>query len=181
MFDSDVHRHDTLFSDVADALRKQNVRVSGAECKARFATLQLKFRQEYEKTRETGSAPSKWGLYDLFLEMEGPNAVNLEAPVVVSAGCKSLVKRSQEIVGAIRRGKERPPSSSRQEKLAQKLVGNRPIGPKQRALSLQERKLTVEEKFHDEFAAYRREAGERSAIIREGLTILKEIQQNKQN
>ena len=72
--------------------------------------------------------------------MEGPNATNLKATVTVSAGAKNLVRTSEEVVALIRKGKARPSTSSRQEKLVERMAGNRKpiIGPRDRAFSLHE-------------------------------------------
>ena len=181
-FDGNVKRHDALYQEIAAALQKGGVPVSGKECKERHAALKDKFRKEYDKTAETGAAPSAWPLFDLFLEIEGRNAANLKAPITVSAGTKSIVERAESVMNSIRSGKSRPPTSSRQQKLVERVVGNRkPIGQRERSLSLQERKIALEESFLKEFSAFRQESAARSEVIRKGLEVLKEIQNKNVN
>ncbi|KAJ1522443.1 hypothetical protein ONE63_001633 [Megalurothrips usitatus] len=102
-------RHSSLYLEISTIMQMYEIRASGEQCKSKEKELEMKFRQEYDKKRKTGSAPSSWTFYEPMLEIYGNNA-SLEAVFAFSVGGSNHYTHKGNVVEAEeRQSRSRPP------------------------------------------------------------------------
>lgn len=151
------------------------------KCMKRYGALKLKFHKVYDEQNQTGAGKCTWALFDTMFDLE-KDSVTVKAPLTVSVGAIPKVKRAYEIAENLRKGKERPPNPTRQQR-AEKLMGTssnssaRSIGYRNRAIELQEQRLEMERSYCEELRRYREEAKERGSNFKEGVAVLKDLKE----
>lgn len=107
-------RHNFLFSQIAEEIKKSGYTCDYKKCKLEWAGLLDRLRQEHDSTKGTGSSPSTWPYFQDMMEIFHKSAT-LEPPFGVSVGTGGLKysKSGEECSSRSNASRSRPSTSSK--------------------------------------------------------------------